>query len=168
MSHTVEGRAPRPSSRAGDSPALHPQAWIDSSNNHAAAVLVFRSGPVFLPAHLALCGWFRVVHAVLYRLESAQIGKHGFQVAVGEVGVDHDRHERVQRTRFDISAMHDLQKKRVIVIRDSTGRSEEIRAGNVPPRARKDSPTCKLQAGQVVATHLRSVTDRKSTRLNSS
>src|ERR1035438_2065065 len=42
MNNTVEGRASRPSSRAGtpDSPQ---QAWIDSSNNYAVAALVVQN-----------------------------------------------------------------------------------------------------------------------------
>src|SRR5208283_2380521 len=51
MTHPLEGRAPRPSSRVGtpDSPQ---QAWIDSSNNHGVAALVVQNDVEQRAVHL--------------------------------------------------------------------------------------------------------------------
>src|SRR5271167_2609292 len=56
---------------------------------------------VLLLAHLAQACFFRIIHAMLYRLQSAQVGEDGFQVIVAQIPEEGPRHDVGQRTRLD-------------------------------------------------------------------
>src|SRR4029077_13525293 len=97
---------------------------------HRNNFLVAISQSVFLAAEFALRGWLGVVHQVMDRLESTQIGEHRFQVIVGHVAKHPPGHGRTQLARANIAGSYSLDEERLVVVTDAGSVRREISGGH--------------------------------------
>ena len=88
-----------------------------------------------LAAQLAVCDRFGVADMVLDWFDGVQIREDRFQVAIVEVFVNHDRHDRTEFLPVDFSAAQYVEKERFVVINDAGGIRSEVGAGDVAPWA---------------------------------
>src|ERR1700747_2315251 len=99
-------------------------------------------------ADWAVCHGFAVVHAVVDRLERAQIRKEGLQIVVVHLPEKPPWHDGANVPRAYLARPHDLQEHGFVVITD-TGRIRcQIRAGHLEIRFYNQGSACELQPGK--------------------
>ena len=112
--------------------------------------------PMLLPAQLARCRRLRIIHLMLHWLQRLHVRKHCLQIVIGQILVNHHRHDRAQRPCLHRPRPHHLQKQRFVVIRNPRCILGQIRARHKSPRARKLLPTWSTASVQLSRCWLQS------------
>ena len=100
-------------------------------------------------AELAIGERLGVVHAVLDRLERAEIGEDGFEVGVRHVAKMLPGHDVIERADATDLASADGLKKHFFVVMNDAGRiGREIGAGHLAPGAVKHQAAGKVETGE--------------------
>src|SRR5215472_14940494 len=85
-----------------------------------------------LLAYAAIRYRFGVVHAVVNRLDRAQISKDGPEVLVAHMTKEPPRHDRIELACAHLATVDDFQKEPFVVIADPRRIGRDIRAGRLP------------------------------------
>ena len=117
----------------------------------ASSVLI--SCPVCLAAQLAVRRGQAVIHSMLYRRQSSQVGEHGFQIAVWKIAELDERHDRVQLSRLHVTGSNSLNKQSLVVVADPARIRCEVGAGRLSPGPYQLEATGKIHSLDDLSTH---------------